>query len=708
MSVPLISFGKTNFQVNTRERPGNRYHSMRILIEGLHGSGIEKVIFCKPMNISDPNSLVARYSKALISISTPEQKEKGILELLEVANAGLVEAQIECAISLWDGLNGFDKDRERALGYFKMAADNAPESQKKCNDLVYATYHLEANKSLESIADYLEPYLREGIEPALLLRTQFAVRDRSPDAIQLLKEDIQRGNDFLLPALGIEYLRSDDLSLREMALPLLLKDLSVPETKWAIGKCHEKGYGTQINLKKALMWYLDTAKMGDIHAHAKLAEIYATGVCGTTDVSKAIKHALKAYRGGFAYIPLHANILRMFFALNDPELISRQELFEISLKGDEAGNSFCTYCVGYCYEHGISCTADNAKSKEYYKKAAQSGDRRALAKMAHIYLLQGDTKQAAQAYNASIKEELILVEFDGEVCEVLGNYCLLKQDWQGALRHFKKGSELQSVRSQIQAAILLHEGKGQKANPKQAIEQLKKLSKKDPAAKAYLNKLKNQPKKQKQRKQAELIEPKAFTLSERADSGDPEAQLEYALCLLEGEGYPQNEKEAVQYLHKAAENENWDAYYWLGECYDEHRGVPRDYLKAEKYYEIGAEHNDPWAMNALGYIRKYVLFKDKGKVMECFLTAAKLGNAFAMNNLGICYLESSNSDWAADRGLEWFTQSVKLGCTQAMFNAGKWYETIGNNRKEAIKYYSMAAERGHQRSEERLKYLGEL
>ena len=66
-----------------------------------------------------------------------------------------------------------------------------------------------------------------------------------------------------------------------------------------------------------------------------------------------------------------------------------------------------------------------------------------------------------------------------------------------------------------------------------------------------------------------------------------------------GEGVPQNNVEAVKWFHKAAEQRDADAQFWLGVMYRYGKGVPQDHAEAVKWYSKAAEQGHVDAQKTL-------------------------------------------------------------------------------------------------------------
>lgn len=75
-----------------------------------------------------------------------------------------------------------------------------------------------------------------------------------------------------------------------------------------------------------------------------------------------------------------------------------------------------------------------------------------------------------------------------------------------------------------------------------------------------------------------------------AEQADPDAsataQFNLGVCYHKGQGVPQDDREAVRWLRLAAEQADPDAQAGLGESYDEGRGVPQDYVQAYMWFNL--------------------------------------------------------------------------------------------------------------------------
>ena len=94
---------------------------------------------------------------------------------------------------------------------------------------------------------------------------------------------------------------------------------------------------------------------------------------------------------------------------------------------------------------------------------------------------------------------------------------------------------------------------------------------------------------------------RAFPVCSRAAKQGNEA-VQYSLGWMydNGEGVPEDDREAVKWYRLAAEQGFADAQFNLGEMYRRGEGVPENAREAVKWYRLAAEQEDAIAQYNLG------------------------------------------------------------------------------------------------------------
>ena len=126
-------------------------------------------------------------------------------------------------------------------------------------------------------------------------------------------------------------------------------------------------------------------------------------------------------------------------------------------------------------------------------------------------------------------------------------------------------------------------------------------------------------------------------LSQAATEGDPAAQRDYAVLLLEGQGGPVNVEEAVRWLALAADNGDGEAAYRLGVVLADETGAPYDLSAAASRLKAATAAGHPRAQALYGAMLSGGLgaTRDQLTALEHWRKAAEAGDAVAQYYLAI-------------------------------------------------------------------------
>ena len=145
--------------------------------------------------------------------------------------------------------------------------------------------------------------------------------------------------------------------------------------------------------------------------------------------------------------------------------------------------------------------------------------------------------------------------------------------------------------------------------------------------------------------------------SVRAAAGDAAAQLQMGLWYMEGQGQPQDSRQAAEWLRKAAESGNAEAQYRLGSLYQAGRGIGRNFTNALSWFQKAAAQQHVAALFNVGsmYEAGQGTATDSTAAARYFKQAAELGDAYAQYNMARRCGEGH-------------------GVTKSLVEAWKWYE----------------------------------
>lgn len=120
-----------------------------------------------------------------------------------------------------------------------------------------------------------------------------------------------------------------------------------------------------------------------------------------------------------------------------------------------------------------------------------------------------------------------------------------------------------------------------------------------------------------------------------AAQGNAEAQYNLALLYRKGLGVKQDDRKALEWLHKAARQGMLDAQYNLGVMYYEGKGAYRSEKSAVEWWQLAAEHGHANAQYNLGvmYATAAGVKQDVNKALQLWQDAARQGHTDAIDML---------------------------------------------------------------------------
>ncbi len=152
-----------------------------------------------------------------------------------------------------------------------------------------------------------------------------------------------------------------------------------------------------------------------------------------------------------------------------------------------------------------------------------------------------------------------------------------------------------------------------------------------------------------------------------AEQGDAEAQFSLGYMYYNGQGVPQDYKQAVKWYRKAVEQGYAMGQLFLGVMYHNGQGVPQDYKQAVKWYREAAEQGLAVAQGGLGtmYRLGQGVPQDYKQAVKWYREAAEQGLADAQCNLGIMYYEGDGVPQNYKKAYVWFNLAASQGDADA-------------------------------------------
>lgn len=173
-----------------------------------------------------------------------------------------------------------------------------------------------------------------------------------------------------------------------------------------------------------------------------------------------------------------------------------------------------------------------------------------------------------------------------------------------------------------------------------------------------------------------------------------------------------NYAEAIKIFRQLAEEEdNAEALYYLGLCFDDALGVSEDDKLAVEYYTKAAERGLAKAQNTLGYCWNFGEGVDEvnyEKAVEWYRKAAEQGFPKAQTNLGRCYIYGEGVPIDHRKAFELFRKAAEKGYPTAIYNLALCYckgDGVAQDLNEAKRLCLIAIEKKVDGAEELLEEI---
>jgi len=456
------------------------------------------------------------------------------------------------------------------------------------------------------------------------------------------------------------YVKKDYKTAHELWLPLAEQGDS--KAQFFLGFMHDFGFGLPENDQEAVKWYRLAAEQGDSRAQLFTGLMYANGQGVPQNDQEAIKwYRLAAEQG---YEEAKVNILKL-------ERNDAPQTLQALISDAENGIVKAQYNLGMMYANGQGVRENHQEAIKWYRLAVGQGYERAksivydLAKknvpQALKVLKEDAEKGVAKAqYNLgmmyangwgvpqndqeAIKWYLLAAEqmYAGAKVNI---YTMARKNVPQALKFLTKDAENGVAEAQISLGTMYANGWGVPQNDREAIRW-------------YL------------------------LAAEQMYAG---AKINiYAMAI-------RNVSEALKILIDDAKNSDVEAQYSLGMMYANGQGVPQDDREAIKWYRLAAEQEfDHEKATVSKLMKKNVL-----QILKLLTYDAENGIAEAQIRLGMMYQMGAVVPQSDQEAIKWYRLAAGQGNSKAQFIMGLMYANgwgVPQEDQEALKWYRHATE----------------
>lgn len=195
-----------------------------------------------------------------------------------------------------------------------------------------------------------------------------------------------------------------------------------------------------------------------------------------------------------------------------------------------------------------------------------------------------------------------------------------------------------------------------------------------------------------------------------AELGGKRCQNLLGLWYLHGVGTEQNNKLAVEWFEKAAEQDYASAFFNIGDLYCKGLGVEADNQRAVHYYKEGADRKHCGCQYRLGecYLKGIGVDIDKDLAFSLFMDSSLQGCTPAMFALYLCYLNGWGTEKNKNAAIKYLKKAVKGKHAKSSYILGNYYEEgiiVDKNEQKSLKLYTDSAKIGYAPAQEKLGYI---
>ena len=185
-------------------------------------------------------------------------------------------------------------------------------------------------------------------------------------------------------------------------------------------------------------------------------------------------------------------------------------------------------------------------------------------------------------------------------------------------------------------------------------------------------------------------------LKQLAERGSADAQFEYGIRLLGGEGLPKDEAKAAEWLTKAAAQSHLPAMNALGTLCEEGVGLPKDQKKGFEWYKKAAQYGLPLAQQNLAECYDFGkgVEKDPAEAAKWLLRAANQDFPPAQAQYAWKLEHGKGVEKNPREAAVWYLKAAQQGLVAAMTHLAYLYysgQGVPLDYRRAEAWYRMAA-----------------
>lgn len=204
-------------------------------------------------------------------------------------------------------------------------------------------------------------------------KTILSEEEKLNEAAQNLKHVGDTSVPVILNIIGLENAKSENYE-EAFTCFLAAAQLGYSKAQFNTGVCYEKGRGVGRDLEKAMRYYGQAAANGHIQAQYRYAKLLLTnrGQLSEDELNTAVKLLEEAAAGGLN----KAQVCLASVCSREPQKNGNKSVQLLKMAA-ESGDNTALLFLGQCFEKGLGVPQNLTKAIEYYRRAAEAGNKQA-------------------------------------------------------------------------------------------------------------------------------------------------------------------------------------------------------------------------------------------------------------------------------------------------------------------------------------------
>ena len=628
-----------------------------------------------PASISHPQSNISAFTQPTNTAATHpshSQSTGGGGDGGLTSTSALLHTLVELSIDV-KRMCVEDNGKTAGTGELATRMDELRAVLAEHTDLIFA--HCSSNHLHTALLSLRTTLLSAHLILHKAVNTAFRRSHKFKQPIRITVNDTLIGLSKLTSAISLAVATSSSSSSASAtAVSLPTVQLLDGQEEAVLGDKYYYGHGLPTDYAKALHLYTIAADKGYTPAMVSLGSMMREGVGRKKDTVGALSWYRKAAEGGNADAQALAG---QMYEAGEGVVRNLETAIEYYQEAANGGHVESCASLGYIYEHGSEDVQTNSAHTLVHPVLCCPSPLLLLLAVIHrllCYVCVGVSqelnyvpvdidaaaawyREAAEKGYAKAMNNLAYLHFIGSVNG--------KKEYEEAVRWFRQAAEQGNAGALNNLAIAYESGKGVERDEDMALQMY----------------------------------------AEAAALGHVSAQSSLGYLYLKQRRFDV----ALDWLRKAADGADREAYYHLAQMYHHGLHVQRDDQHAYQLYNKAADAGHPYALLEVGH----ALFtgrgvkKDVDRAFVVYKQSAELGVSEAENSVGVMMEEGVGVLRDVKGAREWYEKAAGRGNGDACFNLGLMFDSgvCGDERDEqkALEWYKKAAAQGSQHAVKRLQ-----